>query len=232
MLQEVASNVQRSVQVPRDKLCLLDAPQRTSQRPERTRKPHRDELQNVVVVVVDLRRSELRDHQRIEPRSAFFIRSARWDRCFVPPSRRELGAAVGDGDFAPGRDRLERLLDVVEKASENPLLATVETQALPRPPGASVLVPKLLGVGEEDHKVLGVALQVTSLDRNRGKGVDVGLDSAVPFLRVPPRTDDPRVVVVLVPRQNEGLDLAVGEGSRHVEDVDATWIQPDDELVL
>ena len=69
------------------------------------------------------------------------MRSARWDRCLVPPSRRELDAAVGNGNFAPGRDCLERLLEVVEKASEDPLLATVEAKALPRPPRTSVLRP-------------------------------------------------------------------------------------------
>ena len=124
----------------RDKLLLPCVPEEAAES-EVIAPLDRNLLQKRIVLVVHLGAPELCRHLCADPGYAFFIRPARWYGELTPSSGCELGRPVSNHDVAIWHGLPEHSLQVVEKNGEGALLASVQREALARPPWARVLRP-------------------------------------------------------------------------------------------
>ncbi len=125
-----AMNVDSSIEVAAHKLAFAGGttPEQIAQLPSVV--SSLDQRQNAVVFMAGDGRAELVYQQRLEPIATLFEYSAHRGRELAFATRRKFRRAVADND----RSTLVCILNGVVEPGKHPLLATVQPEALSRPP--------------------------------------------------------------------------------------------------
>jgi len=227
---ELTTDVERSVEVPRDESLARDAPEHPPERLPRADDRHL--LEGRVVDNIDLGGPELGCADCVEPDSALFVRPARRHRHLVRTAWRELRGPVGDDDTPLRVGSVQLLLHVVEETSENSLLASVQRQALPGPPRPQILIPHRTTMRPVSVDVVQESLEAHALGADGRHGAQRAVDAVVPGVGALDGTEDAALRVVLSPRQHEGLELSIWQWHDHEVDVDTSRIAANKHVAL